>query len=198
VSGPPVVLIDNYDSFTYNLYQSLSCVTGEVRVFRNDAITVAGIERLRPRSIVISPGPGTPKDAGISKDVIRHLGPAYPVLGVCLGHQCINEVFGGRTVPAPRPWHGKTSGIHHDGRTLFAGLPQGVAVARYHSLVAERETVSDDLELSAWTDDGLVMGLRHRRYPIEGVQFHPESFLTEQGDAMIRNHCREAARRASR
>jgi anthranilate synthase component 2 len=182
-----IVLIDNYDSFTYNLYQYLRLITPAVRVFRNDAVGVRDIAALGPDGIVISPGPKEPKDAGISKEVIALLGPACPVLGVCLGHQSINEVFGGRTVRAPRPWHGKTSRIYHDGRGIFQGLPQGFVVARYHSLVACRETVGRDLEISAWTDDDLIMGLRHKYFPIEGVQFHPESYLTEHGHAMMRN-----------
>jgi anthranilate synthase/aminodeoxychorismate synthase-like glutamine amidotransferase len=184
---PSIVLIDNYDSFTYNLYQYLRLITPAVQVFRNDAVRVSHIAALDPDGIVISPGPKEPKDAGISKDVIAILGATCPVLGVCLGHQCINEVFGGRTVRAPRPWHGKTSVIHHDERGIFQGLPQRLEVARYHSLVADRDTLGDDLDISAWTDDGLIMGVRHRRFPIEGVQFHPESYLTEHGHAMMRN-----------
>lgn len=184
---PRVVLIDNYDSFTYNLYQSLRLITGDVRVFRNDAVPVEDIVSQRPDAIVISPGPKTPEDAGISRELIRRMGAACPILGVCLGHQCVNEVFGGRTMHAPRPWHGKVSSIHHDGRTLFTGLPQGLTVARYHSLVADRDRIGPALEVTAWTDDGLVMGLRHREWPIEGVQFHPESFMTEHGQAMLLN-----------
>jgi anthranilate synthase component 2 len=182
-----VVLIDNYDSFTYNLYQYLRLVTPVVRVFRNDKITVDELAREAPDAIVISPGPKAPKDAGITKDVIRALGPTCPTLGVCLGHQCINEAFAGRTIRAPQPWHGKLSTIEHDGRGLFAGLPPRFAVARYHSLVADRHTIAPELEVTAWTDDGLVMGLRHRHLPIEGVQFHPESFMTEHGYAMLHN-----------
>jgi anthranilate synthase component II len=185
-----VVLIDNYDSFTYNLFQYIRELTPDVRVLRNDKTDVREIAGMRPDAIVISPGPKAPKDAGISKEVIRCLGPTFPTLGVCLGHQCINEVFGGTTVRAPKPWHGKTSVLGHDGRSLFEGLPQGFDVARYHSLVAARDQVPPDLEISAWTEDGLVMGLRHRRFPIEGVQFHPESFLTEHGRPMMRNFFR--------
>jgi anthranilate synthase component II len=185
--GLSVVLIDNYDSFTYNLYQYLALVTSDVQVFRNDAIEVDELAALEPDAIVISPGPKAPKDAGISKEIIRRLGPIYPTLGVCLGHQCINEVFGGQTVRAPWPWHGKTSIIRHDGDALFASLPQGIEVARYHSLVADARTVSGCLKVTAWTDDGLIMGLRHRDLPIEGVQFHPESFMTQHGHEMIRN-----------
>ena len=182
-----IVLIDNYDSFTYNLYQYLRLITPDVKVFRNDAVRILDIAALDPDGIVISPGPKAPKDAGISKDVIARLGETCPVLGVCLGHQCINEVFGGKTVRAPRPWHGKTSPISHDGRGMFRALPQQLSAARYHSLVADRDTVGPDLEISAWTDDGLIMGLRHKCLPIEGVQFHPESFMTEHGHAMMRN-----------
>ena len=183
------VLIDNYDSFTYNLYQALCAIPADVLVIRNDKISVEGIAAMSPSFIVISPGPKEPRDAGISKEVIRQLGRVYPILGVCLGHQCINEVYGGSTVRAPRPWHGKTSVIQHDGKSLFRGLPPQVSVARYHSLVADLRTLSPQLEVSAWTEDGLVMGLRHRTFPVEGVQFHPESFMTEHGPTMLRNFC---------
>ena len=182
-----IVLIDNYDSFTYNLYQCLRLISRDVRVFRNDKVDVTDLLALRPEAIVISPGPKAPVDAGISKEVIFRCGPLVPTLGVCLGHQCMNEVFGGRTVRAPRPWHGKTSTLNHDGQGMFTGLPQRFEVARYHSLVADREVIGRDLQVTAWTDEGIVMGLRHRWYPIEGVQFHPESFLTEHGQAMIVN-----------
>ena len=194
VSDERVVLIDNYDSFTYNLYQYLCLITPDVRVFRNDKVDINEIVAMRASHIVISPGPKGPADAGISKELIRRLGPTCPILGVCLGHQCINEVFGGRTVRAPRPWHGKTSIIQHDGRTLFSGLADRFVVARYHSLIAERESVSSDLEITAWTEEGLVMGLRHRRFPMEGVQFHPESFMTENGFAMLKNFFSEVSR----
>src|SRR5262249_43432722 len=153
----------------------------------NDKVDVSQVAALAPDALVVSPGPKAPADAGISKELIRQLGPTCPTLGVCLGHQCINEVFGGRTIRAPWPWHGKTSIISHAGETLFAGLPQGFEVARYHSLVADRSTVSAELKITAWTSDGLIMGLRHVRYPIEGVQFHPESFMTDYGHDMIRN-----------
>lgn len=182
-----VVLIDNYDSFTYNLYQYLRLLAREVRVFRNDQVTVDDIAREAPHAIVISPGPKAPKDAGIAKDVIAQLGPTCPTLGVCLGHQCLNEVYGGQTIRAPQPWHGKLSTIQHDDCGLFRGLPKRFAVARYHSLVADPKAIGPDLQITAWTDDGLVMGLRHRRFPIEGVQFHPESFMTEHGDTMLYN-----------
>lgn len=182
-----IVLIDNYDSFTYNLYQCLRLISQDVRVFRNDKLDVDDLLALRPDAIVVSPGPKAPRDAGISKDVISRCGPVSPTLGVCLGHQCMNEVFGGRTVRAPRPWHGKTSTINHDGHGIFTGLPQRLEVARYHSLVADPARIGPALEVTAWTDEGVVMGLRHRWYPIEGVQFHPESFLTQHGQAMIVN-----------
>jgi len=182
-----VALIDNYDSFTYNLYQYLYVITSDVRVFRNDKITLAGLRKLQPDAIVVSPGPKSPRDAGISKEVIAQLGLTCPTLGVCLGHQCINEVFGGATIRAPRPWHGKTSIITHDGQGVFMGIPQGFEAARYHSLVADGKAVPGELQVTARTEDGLVMGLRHRRLPIEGVQFHPESFMTQHGYAMISN-----------
>jgi anthranilate synthase/aminodeoxychorismate synthase-like glutamine amidotransferase len=185
---PLIVLIDNYDSFTYNLYEYFCQLTPAVQVFRNDKVDIPEIARMKPDLIVISPGPKAPRDAGISKEVIGRLGRTIPTLGVCLGHQCINEVFGGRTVRAPRPWHGKTSIIHHDGKALYAGVPDGISVARYHSLVADPTTIGPDLYVSAWTDEGIVMGLRHRYYPIEGVQFHPESFMTEYGQMMLRNY----------
>lgn len=185
--GPFVVLIDNYDSFTYNLYQYLRRRLSNVRVFRNDSIDVHELAAIRPDGIVISPGPKAPKDAGISKAVIRQFGPTCPTLGVCLGHQCLNEVFGGTTIRAPVPWHGKTSRILHDGCGLFRGIPQQFVAARYHSLVADPMHVNPVLKVTAWTDSGLIMGLRHRQHPIEGVQFHPESFLTEFGDDIIAN-----------
>ena len=183
-----VLLIDNYDSFTYNLYQALRRLTSEVAVFRNDAISVEEIGRLAPTHIVISPGPGVPEHAGISKEAIRRLAGASSILGVCLGHQCINEVFGGATVRAPLPVHGKTSAILHDGKTIFAGLPPSFEAARYHSLIADPDRIPPELEISARTGDGLVMGLRHRDYAIEGVQFHPESFLTALGERILRNY----------
>jgi anthranilate synthase/aminodeoxychorismate synthase-like glutamine amidotransferase len=183
-----VLLIDNYDSFTYNLYQVLRQLTPDVTVFRNDAISAEEIVRMAPAHIVISPGPGVPEHAGISKEVIRRLGRKASMLGVCLGHQCINEVFGGTTIRAPLPCHGKTSMIRHDGKTIFAGLPRTLEVARYHSLIVDPATIPAELEVSAWTEDGVVMGLRHRRYALEGVQFHPESFLTTHGEQMLRNY----------
>ena len=182
-----LLLIDNYDSFTYNLYQYLSELGEEVQVFRNDKISLADIEKLAPELIVISPGPGTPQQAGISNDVIRHFGPRLPVLGVCLGHQCLGYSFGGRVQGAGEIKHGKSSLIHHDGRGLFEGLPEPFPAIRYHSLAVMRDDLPDCLEVSAWTENGIIMGLRHREYPIEGVQFHPESIMTEVGKDLLRN-----------
>jgi len=181
-----IAVIDNYDSFTYNLVQYFGELGAEVRVFRNDAITVEALEALAPDHIVISPGPGEPADAGISGDVIRELGPRRPLLGVCLGHQCIGEVFGGQVVRAPRLVHGKTSPILHRGDGLFAGLPSPFDATRYHSLIVA-EPLPHALEVTASTSEGEVMGLRHRTHPIFGVQFHPESILTEHGKRILRN-----------
>ena len=187
-----LLMIDNYDSFTWNLVQYFGELGQEVRVVRNDVLDVAGIRALAPAAIVISPGPGTPDDAGVSLDLLRELGGTIPVLGVCLGHQAIGQVFGGRVVRARAIMHGKTSPIHHDGRGVFAGLPSPFEATRYHSLVVERESLPQCLEVSAWTEhaEGSVdeiMGLRHREWPIEGVQFHPESILSEHGHDMLRN-----------
>ena len=181
-----VLLVDNYDSFTYNLYQYLAELGAEVRVARNDALTVEAALSPAPDRIVISPGPGTPDQAGISLALVARSG-RVPLLGVCLGHQCLGQAFGGRVVRAPRLMHGKTSEVHHDGRRLFAGLPRPFSATRYHSLVVERESLPECLEVSAWTDDGVVMGLRHRELPLEGVQFHPESFMTQAGKDLLRN-----------
>ena len=180
-----ILLIDNYDSFTYNLYQYLAELGAEVAVTRNDAITVAQAEALAPSHIVISPGPCTPHEAGVSNDLIAALGPRIPLLGVCLGHQCIGEVFGGRVVRAPEPVHGKTALIHHRGVGILRGLPQPFEAIRYHSLIVERDTLPPALEITAETADGLIMGLRHREYPITGVQFHPESILTRAGKSLL-------------
>jgi anthranilate synthase/aminodeoxychorismate synthase-like glutamine amidotransferase len=182
-----LLMIDNYDSFTYNLVQYLGELGADVRVCRNDQITVAEIERLAPEKIVISPGPCTPTEAGISCEVIRQFAGRMPILGVCLGHQCIGEVFGGEVVRAPALFHGKTSMIYHDGKTIFRGLPHPFEATRYHSLVIRRETLPDCLELSAETDDGVVMGVRHRALVVEGVQFHPESILTGEGKKLLAN-----------
>jgi para-aminobenzoate synthetase component 2 len=182
-----ILMIDNYDSFTYNLVQYLGELGADVRVYRNDQITVAEIERLAPEKIVISPGPCTPKEAGISCEVIRHFAGRVPLLGVCLGHQCIGEVFGGDIVRAPALFHGKTSMIYHDGKTIFRGLPRPFEATRYHSLVIRRDTLPDCLELSAETEDGVIMGVRHRELLVEGVQFHPESILTVEGKKLLAN-----------
>jgi para-aminobenzoate synthetase component 2 len=183
-----ILMIDNYDSFTYNLVQYLGELGADIHVARNDQITVAEIERLSPEKIVISPGPCTPREAGVSCDVIRHFAGRVPLLGVCLGHQCIGEVFGGEIVRAPALFHGKTSLIYHDGRSIFQGLPRPFEATRYHSLVIRRETLPDCLELSAETDDGVIMGVRHRELSIEGVQFHPESILTHEGKRLLANY----------
>lgn len=180
-----IFLLDNYDSFTYNLYQYLGELGAEVRVERNDALGVQAVLDLNPQAIVISPGPGVPKAAGISLDLIRAV-RGVPLLGVCLGHQAIGEAFGGEVVRA-HPMHGKTSKIEHDGTGLFAGLSNPFVATRYHSLVVRRETLPSCLKVTAWTEDGTVMGLRHKELPMAGVQFHPESFLTEVGKDLLRN-----------
>ncbi len=182
-----LLLIDNYDSFTYNLFQYLSELGEEVLVRRNDGITLAEIEQMKPEKIVISPGPSTPAQAGVSNDVIRSFGAKLPILGVCLGHQCIGYTYGGIIGQAKQIMHGKSSQIHHSGRGIFAGLPNPFSAIRYHSLVVEREGLPDCLEVTAWTADGTIMGLRHRHYQVEGVQFHPESFMTEAGKDLLRN-----------
>ena len=187
-----LLMIDNYDSFTFNLVQYFGELGEEVRVIRNDAMTLPALRRLEPSAIVISPGPGTPDEAGVSLEIIDRLGGAVPLLGVCLGHQAIGQVFGGKVVRARQIMHGKTSPIHHDGRGVFSGLPNPFEATRYHSLIVEQASLPDCLEVSAWTQhaDGTrdeIMGLRHRALPIEGVQFHPESILTQHGHAMLRN-----------
>ena len=187
-----LLMIDNYDSFTWNLVQYLQALGAEVKVVRNDELTVAQIGQLAPERIVISPGPCTPNEAGVSLELIRRLGPTTPILGVCLGHQSIGQAYGGRVVRAGRIMHGKTSPIRHAGQGVFANLPDGYEATRYHSLVVERDSLPASLEVTAWTehDDGSVeeiMGLRHREHPVEGVQFHPESILTEHGHALLKN-----------
>ncbi len=189
-----IIVIDNYDSFTYNLVQYLGelgtelSVAREIEVYRNDKIDLEKILQLKPDGIVISPGPGRPDDAGISLDIIEKLGPNLPLLGVCLGHQCIGQVFGGKVISAPVLMHGKTSEIHHTGEGVFQGLEKPFQATRYHSLIVEKNTLPDTLEITAWVEDGIIMGLRHRKYPhIQGVQFHPESILTSQGKALLRN-----------
>ena len=182
-----LLMIDNYDSFTYNLYQYLAELGAEVVTVRNDKITLEDIEAMDPQGIIISPGPSTPLEAGISNDVIRRFGPTLPTLGVCLGHQCVGHVYGAKVDRAGEIRHGKTSMIHHDGKGVLAGLPSPFEAIRYHSLVVYPETLPDFLEISAWTEDGLVMGLRHKEHPVEGVQFHPESIMTPQGKPLLQN-----------
>ena len=187
-----LLMIDNYDSFTYNLVQYLQALGAEVRVERNDALTVDEIEQLAPQRIVISPGPCTPNEAGVSLEIIERLGANTPILGVCLGHQSIGQVYGGDVIRAGRIMHGKTSRIRHQGKGVFAGLPDGYEATRYHSLVVDKTTLPACLEITAWTenDDGSmeeIMGLRHREFPVEGVQFHPESILTQHGHALLKN-----------
>jgi anthranilate synthase component 2 len=191
-----ILVIDNYDSFTYNLVQYLGELGVEPVVHRHDALTLAQIKVLDPAGVVISPGPGTPDDAGLSMDVIRAFTGERPVLGVCLGHQCIAQVFGGRIVRAPQVMHGKTSLIGHDGRGVFANLPDPLEATRYHSLVVDRASVPPELEITAETDDGTIMGLRHRDHPVEGVQFHPESILTVSGHDLLRNFLDQVATHA--
>ncbi len=181
------LLIDNYDSFTWNLAQYLGELGEDVRVERNDALSLDAIERLAPARIVISPGPCTPNEAGISMDAIRHFAGRVPILGVCLGHQCIGQVFGGRIVRAERVMHGKTSKVFHDERGVFAGVPNPLVAMRYHSLVIAPDSMPDELEVAAKTWDEEIMGVRHRRFAIHGVQFHPESIMTVDGKAMLRN-----------
>ncbi len=185
-----ILIIDNYDSFTYNLVQYFGELGQEVTVRRNDEIDVAGAEALHPDSICISPGPGTPQDAGISKALIEQMGPHIPILGVCLGHQCIGEVFGGEVVRADRLMHGKTSPISHNGEGVFAGLPNPFQATRYHSLLIRRDSVPECLRITAETEEKEIMGIRHQKFPIYGVQFHPESILTENGKELLRNFLR--------
>ncbi len=182
-----LLLIDNYDSFTYNLFQYLSELGETVVVVRNDKTTLEAIELMNPQTIVISPGPSTPLRAGISNQVIQHFGSRLPVLGVCLGHQCIGYSYGGSFGQAREIMHGKSSPIYHDSRGVFAGLPNPFPAIRYHSLVVQRDGLPDCLQVTAWTADGTIMGLRHRQYPVEGVQFHPESFMTQVGKDVLRN-----------
>ena len=182
-----VLIVDNYDSFTFNLYQYIGELGARPTVVRNDALSAEEALSRNAERIVVSPGPCTPSEAGISVELIRKAAGRVPVLGVCLGHQSLGQAFGGKVVRAARLMHGKTSEIHHDGRTLFAGVPSPFTATRYHSLIVERESLPDCLEVSAWTDDGVVMGLRHKQFPVEGVQFHPESILTAAGKQLLRN-----------
>jgi anthranilate synthase component II len=195
-----ILVIDNYDSFTYNIVQYLGelgaefPVSQDIQVFRNDQISLDQIRALKPDGIVISPGPGTPDDSGVSLEILRELGPTVPIFGVCLGHQSIGQIFGGKVVAAPELMHGKVSAVHHTGVGVFAGLANPMTATRYHSLVIERESCPDVLEITAWVDDQTIMGVRHRDYPhIQGVQFHPESVLTQSGKDLMRNFLRELA-----
>jgi anthranilate synthase component 2 len=182
-----LVLIDNYDSFTYNLVHYLGELGAACEVYRNDKITVAEVMKLKPKAIVLSPGPCTPNEAGICLDLIAKAGPLLPVLGVCLGHQAIGQSYGGKVIRAPRPMHGKLSTIHHSGKGLFKALPNRFEATRYHSLIVEQKSLPDCLEVTAHTDDGLTMGLAHKIHPVHGVQFHPESIASEHGHAMLAN-----------
>lgn len=182
-----ILLLDNYDSFTYNIYQYMSELGADVKVVRNNKISLSEINDLNPEKIVISPGPCTPQKAGISNDVIKTFGENVPVLGVCLGHQCIGESFGGIVIGAGEIMHGKTSLIHHDGKGVFLGIPTPFRAIRYHSLVIQNESLPDELEVSAWTDNGIIMGVRHKSLPVEGIQFHPESIITEYGKELLSN-----------
>ena len=193
-----LLLLDNYDSFTYNLFQYLSELGEEVMVLRNNKTTVDDINRMNPRRIVISPGPSTPLHAGISNEVIKGFGAVLPVLGVCLGHQCIGYSYGGIIGRAREIMHGKSSLIHHDNKGVLAGLPNPFSAIRYHSLVVERDGLPDCFEITAWTDDGEIMGLRHKEHPVEGVQFHPESFMTEAGKDLLRNFLELSYNRGNR
>lgn len=182
-----ILMIDNYDSFTFNLVQYFGMLGLNIKVKRNDKITIQEIEELSPEKIVISPGPGKPKDAGISKELIKNFYKKIPILGVCLGHQCIGEVFGAEIINSGIVYHGKTSLIFHDGKTIFNLIKNPFEAARYHSLIIKKNTISPEFEISAWTEDGTVMGIRHKKHMIEGVQFHPESFLTSEGLKILKN-----------
>ncbi len=182
-----ILVIDNYDSFTYNLVQLIGKFTQQITVIRNDRATLDDIRNMKPDRILISPGPGVPEDSKISLEVIHHLGETIPILGICLGHQGIGISFGGKVVNAPTLMHGKSSNIHHDCSTIFNNIPQDFIAARYHSLVIDRNTMPDVLEISAETDNGVIMGVRHKHFPIEGLQFHPESILTTEGESIIKN-----------
>ena len=182
-----ILVIDNYDSFTYNLVQYLGELGAEMRVYRNDEITVEQAVALNPEKVLISPGPCTPKEAGVSCDMIREFGPRLPVFGVCLGHQSIGDVYGGRIVRADRLMHGKTSPMIHEGQSVFKGMPNPFDATRYHSLIIERDSLPDCLTVTAWTDEGEIMGVRHKEHPVHGVQFHPESILTVEGKPLLQN-----------
>ena len=190
-----ILMIDNYDSFTFNIVQYLGQMGEEVQVYRNDKITLSDIQKLKPRAVFLSPGPCTPKEAGVTVDVVREFHKTLPIFGICLGHQSIGYALGGDIVRAERIMHGKVSPIHHDGKTIFAGLPNPFTAGRYHSLIVRPETLPDCLEVTATTADGEIMGLRHREYPVEGIQFHPESVLTPQGKRIIRNFLKLTSRK---
>jgi anthranilate synthase/aminodeoxychorismate synthase-like glutamine amidotransferase len=190
-----LLMIDNYDSFTYNLVQYLGELGEYIKVFRNDKIKISEIEQIKPDRIVISPGPGTPKEAGISIDVIKQFTGKIPILGVCLGHQAIGAAFGGVITNAPRLMHGKTSIIYHDGKTIFKDLPNPFEATRYHSLIIERDTLHESFEITAWTDKDEIMGIRHKDFTVEGVQFHPESILTKVGKDLLRNFLKQVVKR---
>jgi anthranilate synthase/aminodeoxychorismate synthase-like glutamine amidotransferase len=191
----PVLVIDNYDSFTYNLVQYLGELGADVEVRRNDEIALPEITAMNPLAVVLSPGPGTPADAGICKDLLLELGPTLPMLGVCLGHQCLGEAYGGEIRRAPQLMHGKVSRVMHNGQSLFRGIANPFAATRYHSLIVEKSGLPDQLEVTAWTEDGTIMGLRHREYPLAGVQFHPEAILTEHGHDLLKNFLDDALTR---
>ncbi len=182
-----LLILDNYDSFTYNLVQYFGELGAEMKIFRNDALSVADVKALNPDKICISPGPCTPNEAGISLDLIREMGRTTPILGVCLGHQSIGQVYGGDVVRADRLMHGKTSPIHHEGHSVFGGMPSPFEATRYHSLIVKRDTLPDCLEITAWTEEGEIMGLKHKELPVHGVQFHPESILTQDGKRLLEN-----------
>ncbi len=182
-----ILIIDNYDSFTYNLVQLIGIYASDIIVERNDKVSIADITRIKPNKIVISPGPGTPEESGISIEVVRTFGKDIPVLGVCLGHQVIGFSFGGKIINAPSLMHGKTSLIKHDGKTIYSNIEQKFEAGRYHSLVIDKDTLPDELEISSTTTDGIIMGVRHKSFPIEGIQFHPESILTKVGNLIIKN-----------
>ncbi len=182
-----LLILDNYDSFTYNLVQYFGELGAEMKIFRNDVLTVDDVKALNPERICISPGPCTPTEAGISCELIQEMGATTPILGVCLGHQSIGQVYGGDVVRADRLMHGKTSPIHHSGKSVFAGMPDPFEATRYHSLIVKRETLPDCLEITAWTEEGEIMGLQHKQYPVHGVQFHPESILTQDGKRLLEN-----------
>jgi anthranilate synthase/aminodeoxychorismate synthase-like glutamine amidotransferase len=190
-----ILMIDNYDSFTFNIVQYLGQMGEEVQVYRNDRITLADIKKLKPRAVFLSPGPCTPREAGVTMDVVREFHKTLPIFGICLGHQSIGYALGGDIVRAERIMHGKVSPIHHDGKTIFAGLPNPFTAGRYHSLIVRPETLPDCLEVTATTAEGEIMGLRHKEYPVEGIQFHPESVLTPQGKRIIRNFLKLTSRK---